>query len=118
MKSPYCLCACVSLHHLKTGILEPEETAIARQHLTKHVPAATNIHSTRGKIMDVVFSVRLVSYQIFREQKKESRRLILHRTSCYIAFPSASRSPIDIFSTVFYLNVLFLNSALSCHQSN
>jgi hypothetical protein len=40
------LAACVSPLGQKAGILEPEETAIIRQQLSKHVPTATNAHAT------------------------------------------------------------------------
>jgi hypothetical protein len=48
---------------MKAQIMEPEETAIARQWLGKHIPAATNIHATTKKLLDVVFSMWSV-YQI------------------------------------------------------
>jgi hypothetical protein len=31
---------------LKVGILEPEETSVARQRFSKHVLASTNTHAT------------------------------------------------------------------------
>jgi hypothetical protein len=47
---------------------------VARQRLGEDVPAATNTHIEHL----VFYAVRVVS--------KERRRLILHRTSCYISF--------------------------------
>jgi hypothetical protein len=38
--------------------------AFARQQLGKHVPAATNIHSTAEVLGDVLYNM-FVSYQIF-----------------------------------------------------
>jgi hypothetical protein len=50
--------------NLKAGItVEPEETAVARQWLGKHAPAATNIHATTEELLDAVFSMRFVLYQ-------------------------------------------------------
>jgi hypothetical protein len=48
---------------LKAGMVEPEDTAVARQRLGKHVPATTNTHET-DELLDAVFSMRFVSYQI------------------------------------------------------
>jgi hypothetical protein len=36
---------------------------VAKQRLGKHVPAATNTHSTREELLDASFSVRSMSYQ-------------------------------------------------------
>jgi hypothetical protein len=44
--------------------VEPEETAVARQPLGKHVPGATNAHSTIKELLDAVFSMRSEWYQI------------------------------------------------------
>jgi hypothetical protein len=51
MRSPCCLCACVS------------RVNVARQRLGKHVPDATNTHVIE-ELLDAVFSVWSVSYQI------------------------------------------------------
>jgi hypothetical protein len=48
---------------MKAGIVEPKELAVARQRLDKHVPATTNTQATI-ELLDAVFSVRSVSYQI------------------------------------------------------
>jgi hypothetical protein len=64
MGSPCCLCVCVSRQRLKVGTDEPEETAVGRQRLRKHVPAATNTHATTEGLLDAVFYMRSVSYQI------------------------------------------------------
>jgi hypothetical protein len=51
---------------------------VARQRLGKHVPAATNTRNNRRIVGEVVFwAAPVVS--------KESRRLVLLRTSCYIS---------------------------------
>jgi hypothetical protein len=49
----------------------------ARQGLSKHVSAATNTSATIEELLDVLFSVKCVSYQ------RKSRRLVLPRTSCF-----------------------------------
>jgi hypothetical protein len=51
----------VCLVHLpnKAGIVELEETVVARVRLGKHVAAVTNIRAT--KLWDAVFSMRSVS---------------------------------------------------------
>jgi hypothetical protein len=41
----------------------PEEMEVAKQWLNKHVPAATNTHATT-ELLDVLFSMQSVSYQI------------------------------------------------------
>jgi hypothetical protein len=45
-------------------IVGQEETPVARQRLGKHVPALTNAHGTVVDLLDAVFSVRSVMYQI------------------------------------------------------
>jgi hypothetical protein len=50
-----CPCGCVSQQRPKTGIVEPEETAAARQRLGKHVSAATNTHITIEEQLVAVF---------------------------------------------------------------
>jgi hypothetical protein len=49
---------------LKARILKPEETVIARQRLGKHFPAATNTRAKKEGLLDAVFSMRSLSYQI------------------------------------------------------
>jgi hypothetical protein len=44
--------------------VEAEEMAIARQWLDKHVPAVTNTYATIEELLDAVFSMQSVSYQI------------------------------------------------------
>jgi hypothetical protein len=46
------------------GIVEPEEMAVARQQLGKHVAMAINTHVTVGEVLDTVVSVPSSSYQI------------------------------------------------------
>jgi hypothetical protein len=46
--------------HLKGGIVEPEETDVARQRLDKHVSAATDTHPTIEELLETVFSMRPV----------------------------------------------------------
>jgi hypothetical protein len=48
---------------MKAGIVEPEGTTISMQRLGKRVPTATNTHAGI-KLLDAVFSMRSVSYQI------------------------------------------------------
>jgi hypothetical protein len=38
-------------------IMEPEETSITRQRLSKHVPAATNTQATIEELLEAMFSV-------------------------------------------------------------
>jgi hypothetical protein len=69
MRSSSCLCAQPSHpQHLKAGILEPEETAVAVQQLGKHVPMVTNTHATIEGLLDAVFSMLSVLYQILNMQ--------------------------------------------------
>jgi hypothetical protein len=46
----------ITAWRLKAGIVEPEETSIARQGLSKHVPAAKNKQITIEKLFESVFS--------------------------------------------------------------
>jgi hypothetical protein len=57
MRSPCCLCA-------PSNAYRPEETAVDRQRLSKHVSAATNTHATIEQLLDEVFCMRSLSYQI------------------------------------------------------
>jgi hypothetical protein len=41
-----------------------EETAIARQWQSKHIPLATNTRAAIEELLDAVFSVRSVLYRI------------------------------------------------------
>jgi hypothetical protein len=43
---------------LKSGIVEQEKAAVARQRRGKHVPAVTNKHKITDELMDVEFSAR------------------------------------------------------------
>jgi hypothetical protein len=63
MRSPCCLCVCVSVAPpQQAGIVEPEETAVARQRLGKHVPAAMNTRNNRRRVGCGIFhAVRVVS---------------------------------------------------------
>jgi hypothetical protein len=44
--------------------VEPEEMVIARQWLSKHVPAAMHTQATIEELLDVVFSVQSMLYQV------------------------------------------------------
>jgi hypothetical protein len=48
----------------QAGIVEPEETAVARQRLSKHIPSATNAHARIEEHFHMLFSLLSVSYQI------------------------------------------------------
>jgi hypothetical protein len=50
--------------------VESEETIIARQRLGKDVPAVTNTQATKEEMLDMVFSMPSLSYQIFSMQRK------------------------------------------------
>jgi hypothetical protein len=52
MISPCCLCVCVF------------PFIAARQRLGKQIPKLTNTHATVEELLDAVFSMRSVSYQI------------------------------------------------------
>jgi hypothetical protein len=48
---------------MKTGIVELDETAVARQRLGKHVRVLMHTHAAT-ELMDAVLSMRSVPYQI------------------------------------------------------
>jgi hypothetical protein len=50
--------------------VEPEEMAVARKQLDKHVPAATNTHARTEKLFEVVFSLQSLLYQIIYSEEK------------------------------------------------
>jgi hypothetical protein len=52
------VCVFVSPQRMKAGIVETEGTAVSRQRLGKHVPAANNTHVTTEQLLDAVFSMR------------------------------------------------------------
>jgi hypothetical protein len=61
MRSPYRMCVFpLTPEGLNIGA---RRDAIARQRLGTHVPAATNTHATIKELLDMVFSVRSMSYQ-------------------------------------------------------
>jgi hypothetical protein len=63
MISPCCLCT--PPHQcLKARIVEREETAIARRWLGKHVPVAVNVHTAVEELLEIMFYMWSVSYQI------------------------------------------------------
>jgi hypothetical protein len=51
-------------HHLKARTVEPEETPVAKQWLSKYVPVAANTRATIERLLDMMFSMQSVSYQI------------------------------------------------------
>jgi hypothetical protein len=57
------LSVCLCLPPQQAGIVEPEETAVARQRLGKYVFAATNTQATTEELLDAVISMPFVSYQ-------------------------------------------------------
>jgi hypothetical protein len=54
---------------LKAGIVEPEETSIARKQFRKHVPAATNTQATIEELVEMVFSVGSVP-RLYNEEPR------------------------------------------------
>jgi hypothetical protein len=60
MRSKCCLCP----PHQQARLVEPEDTAIARQRLSEHVPATTNTHATTEVLLDEMFSMWFVLCQI------------------------------------------------------
>jgi hypothetical protein len=67
MRSPYCLCVCMY-----------SPPIVARQWLGKQVPMATKKKTKNRTIVGRVF------LYAFRVALRESRRLLLPRTTCYI----------------------------------
>jgi hypothetical protein len=60
-----CPCGCVAPQRLIAGIVEPQETAAARQQLGKHLFAATNTHVTiYVRTVGRCVYMRFVSYEI------------------------------------------------------
>jgi hypothetical protein len=68
-------------------IVEYEETVVVTQRLGEHVPAATNAHGTVVDLLDAVFYVRSMMYQISIE-----RKVALPRTTSNIILPPTSGS--------------------------
>jgi hypothetical protein len=66
--------------------VEPEETAIARQHVGKHFPAEKNTHQTIEKLLDVVFSMWPVpiKYSERSERKVSDYFLLKFLTTVFI----------------------------------
>jgi hypothetical protein len=56
MGSPRCLCV--------PSPNKPERTAVAKQRFGKHVPAAKNRRAVIEELLEEVFSMRSMSYQI------------------------------------------------------
>jgi hypothetical protein len=76
--SPCCLCDCVLPQHMKVGIVEPKETAVAKQRTSKHIPKETNTNAIT-ELLDAVLSMRAKSYQIIKWTTwcEESRQLVV-----------------------------------------
>jgi hypothetical protein len=66
--------------HLKAGIVECEETAVARHGLGKHVPTAKDILATMEKLLEEMRAPCLIKYK--KMLSKESTQFFLPRTSC------------------------------------
>jgi hypothetical protein len=47
------------------GIVEREESAVARQRLRKHFAGATKTHEAIKELLNALFSMRSMPYQIF-----------------------------------------------------
>jgi hypothetical protein len=105
MRSPYCLWVYPQsiFEHLKLGMyimlpepiltayfINPSHRSVCLYLLCKNVPAATNTHNRRIAWRVVFYAVHVVW--------KESRRLVLPRTSCY-PYTIATRT--DCYSSVF-----------------
>jgi hypothetical protein len=56
--------------------MEPKETAVARQWLGKHVPAATNTHETLEEVLEAVFSMGPVWYKIHTQYAEKEKYTI------------------------------------------
>jgi hypothetical protein len=56
----------VSPQSLKARIVDPEETAVAKQRLSKHIPTATNTEAKIEELLKAVFSMLSMSHQIFK----------------------------------------------------
>jgi hypothetical protein len=61
MRSPCCLCVSVS------------SPIVARQRLSKHLPAAINTHATIKELLEAVFSARFVTYQLLNTLCSETK---------------------------------------------
>jgi hypothetical protein len=83
MRSPCCMCVCVS------------PPIVVRQRLGKHVPAVTNTHGTIEEFLDASFSMRSVLYQ--RICSSQNLLLLL---LCY------SNSPLDLYVVREFLKYL------------
>jgi hypothetical protein len=71
--------------------VEPIETAVARHRLGKDFSSAKNTRAAIYEMCGAMFSLRSVSFQILVCSGKNSRRLVLLRTSCNGILPSTSR---------------------------
>jgi hypothetical protein len=49
---------------MTAGTVELEEKSVIRQWLGKQVPVAMNTHATTEELLDALFSMRSVSYDI------------------------------------------------------
>jgi hypothetical protein len=77
--------------------------AVARQWIGKHFSAATNTQSAIEELLDVVFSMNSVTYQILSMQWKKSRRLVLLRRTFFNSLKSGNSD--------FHLNWAIVPSA-------
>jgi hypothetical protein len=58
MRTPYCMCLC------PLSIVKAKLMAVASQRIHKYVPASPNTHATIEKLLNAMFSMRPVPYEI------------------------------------------------------
>jgi hypothetical protein len=56
--------------------VDPEKTSIARQWLGKHIPAATNMHTTE-ELLEALFSMLSMS-RLYNEDQQDKSALSWH----------------------------------------
>jgi hypothetical protein len=63
--------------HLKGGIVEPEETTVARQRLDKHVSTAMDMHAKLEELLETVFSMQSVPMLYSKDEQGKLSQLQL-----------------------------------------
>jgi hypothetical protein len=64
--------------------VKPQETAVARQWLREHIPAAMNTHAITEELLDVVFSMWSVVEANPQFLVKEKYAINSFKTSCVL----------------------------------
>jgi hypothetical protein len=89
---------CPHLTPKKSVVVQLEETIIARQRLSKHIPAATNKYATTEELFEAVFSMRFVWYQIACVESKAINYSATRTSpvSCFKRVVAATRLLLDV----------------------